>query len=526
MAEPVDPEESEPGSLSVGDVVADRYRIDAVLGEGGMGVVYRVEHLHLHKALALKALLPSLSSMPEVLARFEREAIAAGRIQDPHVAAATDFGRLPSGSLFLVMEYVKGPTLREALRDGPLRPERAMHVLRGIACALQAAHALGIVHRDVKPENIMLVEREGDTDFVKVLDFGIAKIEGSGPASGATSKVLTQVGAVIGTPSYMSPEQALGQPVDGRSDLYSVGILLFEMLAGHRPFRGGAVTQLRHHVLTDVPELPAEVAAKVMPHVPVILKRLVAKLPHERFAGAAELIAAIDDGTPEPTRREPPTLASGGRAIAASLTPEPKTLRVPERVANGPETSRATPEALGSQKRRPWLAAAAVALLGVAVGVVALVLGGVGLGTTPPAEPTGGSATAVATLGPGPSVVRPPPPLPAPTAGPPPTAPALAETATSTRPTSPPILSIVRSHFADADETYWLDVDNPGWPTTLTLVWKHDGREVARQGLHVGKAPRWRTWGSTPRRGARVIDVAVFDPQGRLLKTDTVTVGP
>src|SRR5580700_1951898 len=149
--EPGAPETS--ASLSVGDVVAGRYRIDAVLGEGGMGVVYRAEHLHLRKVHALKVLLSEWSSMPEVVARFEREAVAAGNIQSPHVVAATDFGRLPRGSFFLVMEYVNGRTLRGALQEGALEPRRALHVLEGIAAGLGAAHALGFVHRDLKPEN-------------------------------------------------------------------------------------------------------------------------------------------------------------------------------------------------------------------------------------------------------------------------------------------------------------------------------------------------------------------------------------
>src|ERR1700722_1004965 len=145
-----------PPTLALGDVVSDRYRIEAPLGEGGMGVVYRVEHLHLRKLFALKVLLPAWSSMAEIVTRFEREAVAAGNIQNPHVAAATDFGRLPDGSFFLVMEYVKGRTVRSALEAGAIEPARALHIMRGIVSGLSAAHAMGIVHRDLKPENVML----------------------------------------------------------------------------------------------------------------------------------------------------------------------------------------------------------------------------------------------------------------------------------------------------------------------------------------------------------------------------------
>jgi serine/threonine-protein kinase len=299
-------------SLSVGDVVAERYRIDAVLGEGGMGIVYRAEHLHLHKAYALKVLLPEWSSMPEIVARFEREAVTAGNIQSPHVAAATDFGRLPDGSFFLVMEYVAGRTLRSVLEGGALDSARALHILEGILSGLHAAHSTGIVHRDLKPENVMLVERDGDPDFAKVLDFGIAKVDAGSGAGGqaSASSPLTRVGAVIGTPDYMSPEQALGQPVDARSDLYALGVILYEMLAGRLPFEGGTVTLLRQHVMAEVPELPSAVTAGIDSRIAPVLRRLLAKAPEHRFADATELMRAIDACTTAPGA---PALAAPGR---------------------------------------------------------------------------------------------------------------------------------------------------------------------------------------------------------------------
>ncbi|MGH7437419.1 MAG: serine/threonine-protein kinase, partial [Polyangiaceae bacterium] len=283
------------GALVVGDVLAERYRIDALLGQGGMGVVYRAEHLHLRKPLALKVLLPEWSSMPEVVARFEREAIAASNIQSPHVAAATDFGRLPNGSFFLVMEYVAGHTLRDALDAGALDATRALRIARGIVTGLHAAHSLGIVHRDLKPENVMLIEREGDPDFVKLLDFGIAKVSGFGAGGeGGASGPLTRVGAVIGTPDYMAPEQAMGEAIDARTDLYSVGIILFEMLAGKRPFAGEGVTLLRQHVLAEVPDLPAAGPASADPRLAAMVRRLLAKKVEDRFASAAELLDALE----------------------------------------------------------------------------------------------------------------------------------------------------------------------------------------------------------------------------------------
>jgi serine/threonine-protein kinase len=158
----------------VGKTLSGRYRLDRVLGEGGMGAVYEAEHTHMRKRLAVKVLHPEMSRLPEVVARFEREAMAAAHIDHPNVAAATDFGMLEDGSFFLALEFVEGESLRDILAKGRLELGRALHIVSQMGQALNRAHALGIVHRDLKPENVMLVEREGDPDFVKVLDFGIA----------------------------------------------------------------------------------------------------------------------------------------------------------------------------------------------------------------------------------------------------------------------------------------------------------------------------------------------------------------
>src|SRR5580658_265550 len=229
-----------PSSL-LGTILSGRYRIDKIIGEGGMGVVYAAEHLHIRKRVAVKILHPEMSRMPEVVARFEREAMAAAHIDHPNVAAATDFGKLDDGSFFLVLEYVEGRSLRDLIVEGRLPLVRALHIMEQIAGALGRAGAMGIVHRDLKPENVMLIQRDGTPDFVKVLDFGIAKVplEGLTAADvtrGPAQPVLTQLGMVYGTPEYMAPEQALGQPVDVRADLYALGIMTYEMLTGVRPF--------------------------------------------------------------------------------------------------------------------------------------------------------------------------------------------------------------------------------------------------------------------------------------------------
>jgi serine/threonine protein kinase len=279
--------------LSPGDVVGDRYRIEETLGQGVMGTVYRVEHVLMRKRFALKVLDRAWVGSAEMVARFEREAIAAGNITDPHVAQATDFGRLADGSCFLVLEYVNGRTLRSALERGPFKPRRAIAIARSIAKALQAAHSRAIIHRDLKPENIMLVDREGDPDFVKVLDFGLARFEstvGTREAPGA----LTRQGAVVGTILYMSPEQVMGKRVDARTDLYALGVVLFEMLTGHCPFQGEPIAVAQQHVAREAPPLPPAILASAGDSIAEILSRLLAKTPEERFATAADLGAALD----------------------------------------------------------------------------------------------------------------------------------------------------------------------------------------------------------------------------------------
>jgi serine/threonine-protein kinase len=289
--------------LDVGALVSGRYRIDAVIGEGGMGAVYRAEHVLMHKPVALKVLHADLSGKEEIRERFEREAMAGAHIDHPNVACATDFGALADGSFFLVMEYIAGKSLRQLLDQGRLEPARALRIARGILAGLGAAHAKGVVHRDLKPENVVLVQKDGDPDFVKVLDFGIAKLDpnelsrpsGRPAAAAKAASPLTRAGAIIGTPEYMAPEQALGDPVDRRADLYALGVILYEMLAGSRPFGGGALTLMRAHALAETPALPPDLDASVGPRVAPILKRAMAKLPVDRYQSAAELDAALVD---------------------------------------------------------------------------------------------------------------------------------------------------------------------------------------------------------------------------------------
>jgi serine/threonine-protein kinase len=280
----------------VGTVLADRYRIDALIGEGGMGKVYAAEHVLMRKRVAVKVLHRELTSVPEVVARFEREAMAAANIEHSNVAAATDFGKLADGAVFLVLEFVQGKSLRDEIAEGPFQVDRALHVTRQIAAALAAAHAQGIVHRDLKPENVMLVEKGGEPDFVKVLDFGIAKVPiGEVPAA-AGGAPITKAGMVFGTPEYMAPEQALGQNVDGRADLYALGVILFEMLAGVRPFTSQSQVGILGQQLSKPPPTFAERAPGIIvpPAAEQVTHKLLQRESAQRFQSAAELLQTID----------------------------------------------------------------------------------------------------------------------------------------------------------------------------------------------------------------------------------------
>lgn len=261
---------SESAVARIGSTVAGRFLIRRFLGSGGMGAVFEAEHVFMKRRVALKILHADLLLDDEVVARFEREAILAGRLQHPGIVGATDFGRLDDGALYLALEYVAGRTLAEELnRRGPLEPSRAVFIAMQINSALGAAHAAGIVHRDLKPENIMLQEkRAGDPlgDVVRVLDFGIAKLHQ--PEQGEN---LTRAGALFGTPEYMPPEQAMGQAADPRSDLYGLGMLLYEMVSGRSAFRAPRIaTMLAAQITEPPPALPDHVSAP--------LRRLIGQL--------------------------------------------------------------------------------------------------------------------------------------------------------------------------------------------------------------------------------------------------------
>lgn len=284
----------------IGSTLAGRYRIIAPLGEGGMGTVYRGVHEALRKPVAIKFLQQKIHGNREMVARFEREAVTAANLRHPNIAEAIDYGSLPDGTLYLVMELVDGVPLRKLIVPGQGLPvERVLRIMEQMATALDLAHSMGIVHRDLKPENVLVFDRGADRDVIKIIDFGIARITSEMFKTGPTA--LTAAGSVFGTPQYMAPEQVMGQPVDGRADQYAVGVIAFEMLTGSQPFAADSYADL---VMQHV-GAPAPRSGERAPHVPEALDaavfRMMSKLPDERFATVAEALRAMKGETSSPS---------------------------------------------------------------------------------------------------------------------------------------------------------------------------------------------------------------------------------
>jgi eukaryotic-like serine/threonine-protein kinase len=290
----------------LGTTIDGRYEIVELLGEGGTGRVYKVRHTALGRLFAIKLLRRDLARDEELAARFIQEAKATASVRHPNVVEITDFGTLPDGVPFLVTELLIGRTLAEVIKEGgPVALERAARIAKQIARALGAAHEVGIVHRDLKPDNIFLVAEAktgGQADDVRVVDFGAAKVVGASRT--------TRDGIIFGTPHYMSPEHASGQPVDHRADVYSLGVILYEMLTGRVPFEAdtymGVLTQ--HMFVKPVPPSEVLVAAGIafapheageLAHLERVTLICLSKKPEERYASMADLALAVDHGSPD-----------------------------------------------------------------------------------------------------------------------------------------------------------------------------------------------------------------------------------
>lgn len=293
------------------EIADGRYTLLDRIGEGGMAEVFRARHNHLGKELAIKLLKPSFAADPRVRERFVREARALSRVAHDNVVDVTDIGETPDGSVFMAMELLEGEGLHELLaREGPLPWARTKLIALQVCRALFAAHQEGVVHRDVKPENCWRSRRGANHDFIKVLDFGIAKMH---PAPGEVLEKLTETGEVFGTPAYMSPEQAAGRPADGRSDIYAVGVMLYRMATGSLPFIGNtAVIVLGKH-MHEPPVPPRSLAtdSTCPPALETIILRALAKDPSDRFPSMKDLAGALAQVSSN-------TSTNGAAAVAAA----------------------------------------------------------------------------------------------------------------------------------------------------------------------------------------------------------------
>jgi len=281
-----------PTSDLVGQVVAERYHVVKKLGEGGMGQVYLAEHVKMGRRSAIKVMNPSMTHDPDAVARFNREAANASRITHPNVCAVYDFGETPDGLIYLAMEFIEGEPLTDLIeREGALKVPRAVRIFQQTADALQAAHDLGIVHRDLKPDNIMLARGRDGADIVKVVDFGIAKAVGGDEAG----QKVTKTGLVVGTPEFMSPEQLSGDKLDGRSDLYSLALVLYRMLTGRLPFEASTVQETMIKRLTDEPTRLAAARPDLSfpPGLQKVMDRALARTPGERYQSVSEFAADV-----------------------------------------------------------------------------------------------------------------------------------------------------------------------------------------------------------------------------------------
>jgi serine/threonine-protein kinase len=367
---------SQQGDL-VGSVIAERYHISKKLGEGGMGAVYLGEHVKMGRKSAIKVMSSSMAHDPEAIARFNREASNASRINHPNVCAIYDFGETPEGIIYLAMEFIEGGSLGNVLeRDGSLPLHRAANILAQTADALQAAHDLGIVHRDLKPDNIMLTRGRDGGDLVKVVDFGIAKA-----MSGEEGQQVTKTGLVVGTPEYMSPEQLSGDKLDGRSDTYSLALVFYRMATGTFPFQATSAQEMMIKRLTDDP-LPLGAARPdiVFPTaLEEALRHALGRMPSERYATAVEFARDVSRAVAGMGAAATAAPAEAATQILSATSPDATVQLRPTRVGTA-ERAPASPRTPTTPQPRvsltpPEKKKAPVA----AIAAVVVVLGGAGV---------------------------------------------------------------------------------------------------------------------------------------------------
>jgi eukaryotic-like serine/threonine-protein kinase len=361
-------------------VVDNRYRLVRRIGSGGMSVVYLAERVGIGKPIAIKFLRSAFASLPDFVSRFEQEARACSRLNHLNCVSVIDFG-VAFGSPYLVMEYVHGMLLNTMLSRGMLRMDRSIPIARQILAGLRHAHARGVIHRDLKPGNVMLVEMTGAADFVKIMDFGTAQIlTGDGPQH-------RKLGTDVGTPFYMSPEQASGQPTDARTDVYALGVMLFEMLTGERPFvADDPMRVLEMHLKSPIPSVRVlRPELGISPELEALLRKSLQKRAEDRYASAEEMDTALQElpevrprsmtgpkpaQAPASARVEPPGNATGPSPaiIEPEPAPPPEAAAPAESGAGG--APKADEVARPADSGRSWV----VILL-----LIAVALGGIGL---------------------------------------------------------------------------------------------------------------------------------------------------
>jgi serine/threonine protein kinase len=372
----------------IGEVFAGKYRIVRLLGEGGMGRVYEAEHTSVGRRFAVKLLRRHLAANEQALARFRREARAAGALENEHIAAVLDFDTAPDGAPFLVMEYLEGRSLGQLLADeGPLPVSRAANALLQVCRGLEAAHAAGILHRDLKPDNLFVTRRADGSEHVKILDFGIAKLLGE-----RTDAAPIQTGAAIGTPFYMAPEQVRGDaPLDERVDIYALGVIFYELLSGQKPHPGDSANTVLAHVLTQSP-LRLDTLRPGLPRgVVELVHRALAFEPRDRPASVRALAREIEGLVPPEVSREPGRVelraAASLAANRADVRATAPTLPTPDSsaVSSGIEAPRAR---AGSRTK---LLLAAALLVPVAGAIAYRAVSGTAVPAAPEREPSSAS---------------------------------------------------------------------------------------------------------------------------------------
>jgi serine/threonine-protein kinase len=346
---------------ALGKVIAGRYRLEARIGEGGMGIVYRARHVLIDRVVAVKLIRPDLRGETHLRAWMLREARAANRVDHAHIIDIHDIGETDEGELYLVMEYLVGTPLSTELARGPMPLQRAVDIIEQMGAALSRAHDLGVVHRDLKSDNILLTARGGRQDFVKILDFGLAAL--------AHDPRLAPKGAVFGTPEYMSPEQARGEQAGPQSDLYALGVLFFEMMTGQLPFRATDRDTLLEMQRTATAPAPSTVRSDVHPEAETIVLRLLEKDQKKRYRDGHHLLEELkrlQRSLPSHTNWDAKKGSTEGSAAAPPPAPPPKTLAVTEWASRAGLFSRMVSRAYASGNAPPEVAQAVATVWDVA----------------------------------------------------------------------------------------------------------------------------------------------------------------